>query len=83
MRKKIREPSNVVKVWSHVMLILPNVTIKLLNVRKKKNKDATKCEKSIRVFWSFFMFQGIFGHILDFRVISVILLCSKGILIIF
>ena len=36
MRKKIREPSNVVIVWSHVMLILPNVTIKLLNVRKKK-----------------------------------------------
>ena len=36
VRKNIREPSNVVKVWSHVMLILPNVTIKLLNVRKKK-----------------------------------------------
>ena len=35
MRKKIREPLNVMKELSYVILILPNVTIKLSNVRKK------------------------------------------------
>ena len=34
--KKIREPLNVTKELSHVMLVLPNVMMKLSNVRKKK-----------------------------------------------
>ena len=34
-KKKIREPSNVTKVQSYVMLVLPNVTMELSNVRKK------------------------------------------------
>ena len=29
------------------MLVLPNATIEPLNVRKKKNKRSTKCDKSI------------------------------------
>ena len=33
--KKIREPLNVIKVQSHMLLVLSNVTIKLSNVRKK------------------------------------------------
>ena len=36
---------NVTKVQSHVMLVLPNVTIEPLNVRKKKG--TTKCNESI------------------------------------
>ena len=35
VRKKIRKPSNVTKVQSHVMLVLSNVTMKLSNMRKK------------------------------------------------
>ena len=35
MRKKIREPPNVRKKLSHVMLELYNVRMKLSNVRKK------------------------------------------------
>ena len=36
VRNKIKEPPNVTKVQSHVMLILANVTIELSNVRKIK-----------------------------------------------
>ena len=46
VRKKIREPLNVIKELSHVMLELHNVTMKLSNVRKK-NKGTTKCDKRI------------------------------------
>ena len=35
MRKKLREPLNVTKDLSNVMLVLPNVTMKPSNVRKK------------------------------------------------
>ena len=35
MRKTIRVPPNVTKVQLHVMLVLPNVTMKLSNVRKR------------------------------------------------
>ena len=45
LRKKIKEPPNVTKVQSHVMLILRNVRMILSNVRK--NKETTKCDKSI------------------------------------
>ena len=41
--KKIREPLNVTKVLSNVMLVLPNLTMKPSNVRK--NKGATTCDK--------------------------------------
>ena len=34
--KKIRVQLNVVKVQSYMMLVLPNVTMESLNVRKKK-----------------------------------------------
>ena len=37
-KKKIREPSNVSKGRSHVMLVLPNVTMELSNVKKNKIK---------------------------------------------
>ena len=46
VRKKIREPLNVIKVLSNVMLVLPNVTIKC----EKKNKRTTKCDKSTLTF---------------------------------
>ena len=36
--KKIREPPNVTKIRSNVMLKLPNVMMKPSNVRKKKKK---------------------------------------------
>ena len=36
VRKKIREPPNVIKVQSHVMLVLHNVRMVPSNVRKKK-----------------------------------------------
>ena len=42
--KKIRKPLNVTKVQSHVMLVLPNVTIRPSNVRGKKG--TTECDKS-------------------------------------
>ena len=35
-KKKIKVPLNVRKVWSNVMLILPNVTMEPSNVIKKK-----------------------------------------------
>ena len=35
VRKKIREPSNVTKVQSHVMFVLHNVRMVPSNVRKK------------------------------------------------
>ena len=34
-KKKKREPLNVIKVRSHEMLVLPNVTMELSSVRKK------------------------------------------------
>ena len=37
--KKIKEPPNVTKVRSNVMLKLPNVMMKPSNVRKKKKKE--------------------------------------------
>ena len=45
VRKKIKEPSNVTKVQSDVMLILHNVRIVPSNVRK--NKGTTEYDKSI------------------------------------
>ena len=44
VRKKIKEPPNVTKVQSHVMLILRNVRMMLSNVRK--NNGTTKYDKS-------------------------------------
>ena len=44
--RKIKEPPNVTKVQSHVMLILHNVKMVPSNVRKK-NKGTTECDKSI------------------------------------
>ena len=44
--KKKKKPLNVTKVLSNVMLVLPNMTIEPLNVRKK-NKRTTKCDKRI------------------------------------
>ena len=37
-KKKKSEPLNEIKIWLHVMLVLPNVIMELLNVRKKKIK---------------------------------------------
>ena len=42
--KKIKEPLNVTKVQSHVMLVLHNVRMVPLNVRK--NKRIIECDKS-------------------------------------
>ena len=47
VRKKIKKPLNVTKVQPRVMLELHNVTMKPLNVREKKKKGTTKCEKRI------------------------------------
>ena len=44
MRKKIREPPNVRKELSHMMLKLHNMRMEPLNVRKK-NKGTTQCDK--------------------------------------
>ena len=44
VRKKIREPPNVTKEKSHMILKLHNVRMKLLNVRK--NIGTAKCDKS-------------------------------------
>ena len=41
MRKKVREPLNVTKELSHVMLKLHNVTMEQSNVRKKREKETT------------------------------------------
>ena len=45
MWEKIREPPNVTKVQSHMMLALHNVKIVPSNVRKKK-KRTSECDKS-------------------------------------
>ena len=45
VRKKMREPLNVIKVQSHMMLILHNMRMVPLNVRK--NKGTTKCDKNL------------------------------------
>ena len=45
MRKKIKEPPNVIKELSHVKLKLHNVRMKPSNVRKIKG--TTKCDKRI------------------------------------
>ena len=45
VRKKIREPPNVTKVQSRMMLVLYNVKMVSSNVRKKKG--TTECDKSI------------------------------------
>ena len=45
MRKKIKEPLNVTKVQSYVMLVLYNVRMVPSNVGK--NKKTTECDKSI------------------------------------
>ena len=42
-KKKVREPPNVRKKLSHVMLEVHNVSMKLSNVRK--SKGITKCKK--------------------------------------
>ena len=47
--KKIREPLNVIKVQSHMLLVLSNVTIKLSNVRKKY-KGTIECDKSTIIY---------------------------------
>ena len=39
VRKKIKEPLNVTKELSYVMLELHNVRMKLSNVRKKKEEN--------------------------------------------
>ena len=44
--KKVKEPPNVTKELSHVMLEPHNVRMKLSNVRKK-SKEITKCEKKL------------------------------------
>ena len=43
VRKKIREPLNVIKVRSHEIMVLPNLTMELSSVRKMKK---TKKEPS-------------------------------------
>ena len=48
--EKIREPPNVTKVRSHVILVLHNVRMVLSNVRMvlsnvRKNKGITECDK--------------------------------------
>ena len=39
VRKKIREPLNVIKVITNMMLELHNVRMKPLNVRRKKKRN--------------------------------------------
>ena len=45
MRKKIREPPNVRKELSHVMLKLHNMRMEPLNVRKKVRKPPNVTKK--------------------------------------
>ena len=47
--KRITIPPNVTKVQSDVMLVLPNVTMKLSNVRKQimENYGTIECDKSM------------------------------------
>ena len=40
------DPSNVTKILLYIILVLPNVMIELSNVKKKKNKGTTECDKS-------------------------------------
>ena len=47
MRKIIIIQPNVTKEQSYIMLVLPNVTMEPSNVRKKKKKRTTECDKSI------------------------------------
>ena len=35
------------KVWSNVMLVLPNMTMEVSNVRGKKKKGIIECDKNI------------------------------------
>jgi len=53
-RKKIIVPPYVTKVWSEVMLVLPNVTIELPNVRKKNKvpPNATKVRSEVMLVLS-------------------------------
>ena len=44
VRKKIKEPPNMTKTQSHVILVLHNLRMILSNVRK--NMSTTKCGKS-------------------------------------
>ena len=44
--KKVREPSNVIKKLSYVILEPHNIRIELSNMRKK-SKRTTKCEKKL------------------------------------
>ena len=46
MWEKIREPSNVIKVQSHVMLVFTQYENDTINC-EKKNKRTIKCNKSI------------------------------------
>ena len=48
-KKKKREQSNVTKVRSNVILVLPNAMMELSNV-KKLNKGKTKCGKSTVIY---------------------------------
>ena len=40
--KKIKEPSNVIKVQSYMMLALPNVTMEPSNVKKREQSNVIK-----------------------------------------
>ena len=44
-KKKIKEPPNVTKVQSHVMLVLCNVRMVPSNVRKKKRRESPNVTK--------------------------------------
>ena len=44
-KRKIREPPNLTKLQSHVMLVLHNMKMVPSNLRKKK-KGTTECDKS-------------------------------------
>ena len=45
VRKKIRKPPNMIKVQSHVILILHNVRMVPLNMRKKKKRELLNVTK--------------------------------------
>ena len=44
--KKIREPPNVIKVQSHMMLVIYNVRKVPSKIKKKKQKGTIECDKS-------------------------------------
>ena len=50
VRKKVREPPNVRKKRSYVILKLHNVRIKPSNVKKRKSKGTIKCEKRTVIY---------------------------------